>query len=403
MKIRLAISYLLAIIFLCLPVVSWAASVTLRWQANSEPDIAGYNIYYGTQSRAYSTPIPVGNVTRYTVNDLKDGKKYYFCISAIDTSGNESGFSAEISTTIAASQNEDSSDPTGVTVRANVSSPQVVGSTVTFTATAMGGSGSYEYRFYESNSSTNGQWLMVRDYSSNPSYSWNSTGKEGTGHIGVWARNQGGQSYVYGYADFTIQEAAKLTGVTLQADSPSPQIVGQAITFTALPKGGTGSTEYRFYEYGPHTDNQWVMVRDYSTNASFTWNSAGKVGKSKIGVWARNVGSSKPMYGSISYRINDLPKPTSVTVKSGSSYSNWSGATVNFTANAQGGTGTYEYCFWEYNASTGYKWEMVRDFSSSNSYSWSSTGKPGKTYIGVWARSAGGQGYVYSYATYTNN
>ncbi len=104
MKIRLSISYLLVFIFLCLPVVSWAASVTLRWQANSEPDIAGYNLYYGTASRSYGPPMPTGNTTSYTVDNLVEGQTYYFALTALDTSGNESGYSSEITANATSSE-----------------------------------------------------------------------------------------------------------------------------------------------------------------------------------------------------------------------------------------------------------------------------------------------------------
>jgi len=379
---------------------AFAASVTLRWQANNEPDIAGYRVYYGTRTRTYGLPISIGNVTSYTIGNLNDGVTYYFSISALDTAGNESGFSSEISTTTSTAPSPQAPDPKSVALSTNMSSPQVSGTTINFTASAQGGSGSYEYRFYEYNASTNKQWVQVRDFATNPSYSWNSSGKVGTGYIGVWARNAGGQNFVYGFTSFTIQAVAKLSGVTIQASVPSPQVVGNAITFTASPKGGTGSTEYRFYEYNAYTNKKWVIVRDYSTNPSFTWNSAGKIGTTQIGVWARSVGSQQPVYGSANYSIQDIPKPTNVAISPNISSPRQEGTNISFTAIAQGGTGSYEYRFYEYNASTGNQWQMVRDFSSRSSFTWNSTGKPGRTYIGVWARSAGGQGYVYSYSAY---
>ena len=51
-----------------------AAQVDLIWEPNTESDLAGYRIHYGTASRAYSVHIDVGQVTRYTVPDtLKYG------------------------------------------------------------------------------------------------------------------------------------------------------------------------------------------------------------------------------------------------------------------------------------------------------------------------------------------
>jgi hypothetical protein len=40
-----------------------AGQATLRWDANTEPELAGYKLYYGTAPGAYGTPVSVGNVT----------------------------------------------------------------------------------------------------------------------------------------------------------------------------------------------------------------------------------------------------------------------------------------------------------------------------------------------------
>ncbi len=53
-----------------------AAQVDLIWEPNTESDLAGYRIHYGTASRTYSVHIDVGHVTRYTVPDLMDGVVY---------------------------------------------------------------------------------------------------------------------------------------------------------------------------------------------------------------------------------------------------------------------------------------------------------------------------------------
>ncbi len=89
-----------------------AGSVTLEWDANTEADLAGYRIYYGTSSRQYSAQIDVGLKTQFEVSGLDDGQKYYFAVTAYDQSGNESGYSDEVSTTIGDSKNPpDPTDP----------------------------------------------------------------------------------------------------------------------------------------------------------------------------------------------------------------------------------------------------------------------------------------------------
>jgi hypothetical protein len=51
--------------------------VILSWNPNTEPDLGGYKIYYGTKSRKYETPIDVGNSTVYTLSGLEKGIKYF--------------------------------------------------------------------------------------------------------------------------------------------------------------------------------------------------------------------------------------------------------------------------------------------------------------------------------------
>lgn len=71
-------------------------SVTLAWDANSESNLAGYKLYYGTSSGSYSTCIDVGNRTSYTVNGLDPLLTYYFALTAYNTEGQESGYSGEV-------------------------------------------------------------------------------------------------------------------------------------------------------------------------------------------------------------------------------------------------------------------------------------------------------------------
>ncbi|MBZ5499715.1 MAG: fibronectin type III domain-containing protein [Acidobacteriia bacterium] len=78
-----------------------AADVTLAWDPNSETDLAGYKVYYGTSPRTYGAPISLGKQTTFTVTGLSLGT-YYFAVTAYNTAGLESGFSNEVSTTITA-------------------------------------------------------------------------------------------------------------------------------------------------------------------------------------------------------------------------------------------------------------------------------------------------------------
>lgn len=81
---------------LMLPSAAAAASLTVTWYPNSEPDLAGYKIYYGTASRQYGPPITVdAATTSYQITGLAPSTTYYVALTAFNLAGFESGFSEE--------------------------------------------------------------------------------------------------------------------------------------------------------------------------------------------------------------------------------------------------------------------------------------------------------------------
>ncbi|MEZ5559896.1 MAG: fibronectin type III domain-containing protein [Pseudomonadales bacterium] len=77
--------------------------MTLAWQAPTEnvdgsplTDLAGYRVYYGEQSRAYTDTVDVSdNAATSTSLTLVSGS-YYFAMTALDSVGNESAYSNEV-------------------------------------------------------------------------------------------------------------------------------------------------------------------------------------------------------------------------------------------------------------------------------------------------------------------
>src|SRR3989441_5260872 len=111
------------------PALSSAAQVTLAWDPNTETDLAGYKLYYGTSSGSYPSSVDVGNLTSYTLSGLLEGRTYYFTATAYDLNVNESGFSNEVSKAIA-----DVTPPT-VSITAPAAGATISG-TVTVSASA---------------------------------------------------------------------------------------------------------------------------------------------------------------------------------------------------------------------------------------------------------------------------
>jgi hypothetical protein len=80
---------------------SKAGSALLTWNANSESDLSSYKIYYDTVSHSGTCPggyanslsVPKTAYTGYWFDSLTVGQNYYFQVTAIDTSNNESACS----------------------------------------------------------------------------------------------------------------------------------------------------------------------------------------------------------------------------------------------------------------------------------------------------------------------
>jgi hypothetical protein len=73
-----------------------AAHLDLAWSPNDEPDLGGYRVYYGLESRDYVGFVDVGRTTSCRLDDLMEDVPYYIALTAYDTAGNESGLSQEV-------------------------------------------------------------------------------------------------------------------------------------------------------------------------------------------------------------------------------------------------------------------------------------------------------------------
>lgn len=78
--------------------LSWGASSS-NVDGTSMNDLAGYRVYYGTSSGNYTNSVDIGIANSVVIDNLTPGSVYYFVITAYDSSGNESGYSAEVSKT----------------------------------------------------------------------------------------------------------------------------------------------------------------------------------------------------------------------------------------------------------------------------------------------------------------
>ncbi|MBN1788387.1 MAG: hypothetical protein JW806_08330 [Sedimentisphaerales bacterium] len=82
-----------------LAAISSESIISLDWDDNSEPDLAGYNVYRSETSGTGYVQINSTLVTNsdYIDNIISNGVTYYYVVSAVDTALNESDDSTEVS------------------------------------------------------------------------------------------------------------------------------------------------------------------------------------------------------------------------------------------------------------------------------------------------------------------
>jgi hypothetical protein len=87
---------LVAVLVLALAGLVRGQTVTLAWDASASGGVAGYRVYYGTNSRAYFCVTNAGLVLTQAVV-LPHRGRWFFAATAYDTNGLESDFSSEVS------------------------------------------------------------------------------------------------------------------------------------------------------------------------------------------------------------------------------------------------------------------------------------------------------------------
>jgi Viral BACON domain len=84
-----------ALVALCFTAPAFARSVTIAWDANTESDLAGYVVRYGTAPGNYTVAIDVGNRTDFALT-LDEFTTYYVAVEAYDVAGDHSPLSSEV-------------------------------------------------------------------------------------------------------------------------------------------------------------------------------------------------------------------------------------------------------------------------------------------------------------------
>jgi hypothetical protein len=195
---------------------------------------------------------------------------------------------------------------------ANLTAPQLVGTPITFTATATNGTAPYSYKWWVFDGVT---WTILQNWSASSTYTWTPTAANSAYRVAVWVRSANNTTDAYdnlqsnGSIAFPVNPASlavPLTLTSLTADLPSPQPAGSTITFTATAAGGTAPYHFKWFVFD---GKSWIVMQDWSTSNTWIWTAPSPNRKGRVGVWVRSAGSTADAYdnpaanGSIEFDI----------------------------------------------------------------------------------------------------
>jgi len=298
-----------------------------------------------------------------------------------------------------------------VGIGANMTAPQPPGTTVTFTASPAGGTAPHQYKWwiYEDG------WKPVGGWTNANTFDWTSATPNPGGRVTVWVRSAGNtidQQEAAAAMDFVIADATgasapapsssvRAHAVAISANKTAPQPPGTAVTFSAVPAGGVGPHQYKWWIY----EDGWKPAGTWTTSSTFTWTPAAANAGGRVTVWARSAGNSADeqeaaaamdfvIAGTAAVTpppappVTAAPSPriSAVTIGANKVAPQPAGSTTTFTAIPTGGAAPYQYKWWAYN---GDAWIPMSNWTNSNTFAWTSATANAAGRVTVWARSAG--------------
>jgi hypothetical protein len=184
----------------------------------------------------------------------------------------------------------------------NLAPPRAPGTAITFTASSNGcTSPLYEFWLLP----PGGKWTVQQGgFNSTTTWNWNGAGVPGTYQVGVWVKAAGSPNAHDAYFIGTFQlVVATCTAVTIDASPASPQPPATPVTLTATPTRCTAPS-YQFWVLVPPS-TVWQKVGPPQSGTTYSWDTTGRSGAFRWGVWATQAGStnSYDTYGQTTFWV----------------------------------------------------------------------------------------------------
>ena len=280
--------------------------------------------------------------------------------------------------------------PLEVTLEADKSSPAPLATvgTVRWTASASGGSGSYDYQFWVRDLA--GNWAIAQAFGNGDTFDWIPSAA-GNWSVVVWAKNLGSPAQYEAYqgVGFQVLNEQPVTAVSLSANktSPAPLATVGTVRWTASASGGSGSYDYQFWVRD--LAGNWAIAQAFGNGDTFDWIPSA-AGNWSVVVWAKNLGSSAQYeaYQGVGFQVLNEQPVTAVSLSANktSPAPLATVGTVRWTASASGGSGSYDYQFWVRDLAG--NWAIAQAFGNGDTFDWIPSAA-GNWSVVVWAKNLG--------------
>ncbi|KAB0666916.1 hypothetical protein F6V25_03410 [Oryzomonas japonica] len=357
----------------------FASSIVLQWDADTDPSVTGYKVYYqadsatqpfqGTGATQGAAPLDVQSLTTATITGLDPAHAYYFAVAAYNASGVESSYSNVATVPELTPPTVSLSSPTASTT---------VSGTVSVNASASDNVGVTKVEFY-----VNGV-LKATDTATPYVYSWNTAGlASGSYTLQAKAYDAAGNVGQSGVVSVTVA-GSDTTAPTVSVTSPATgSVVSGTVTIAATASDNVGVSRVEFYENGA------LLYAANTAPYSYSWNTTSIANGSytlsaKAYDASGNIGQSSNVSVTVNNVVADTTAPTVSSFSLPATATSLTVAISSFTASDNVGV-------------TGYQVTASSTAPSASASGWSSTAPTSFTFSAAgsktayaWAKDAAG-------------
>jgi hypothetical protein len=360
------------------PVGSWTASNQFTWRPAAADASARVSAWV---KRASST-----------ADGAEASAEQPFAITAVDAGGNPRWAS--------------------VTLSVNKTAPQPAASTIVFTATPTGGTGTVAYKWLVYNGAL---WQAVGGWTPSNQFSWTPTVSNAGYRVSVWVKR----------ADSALDEweatselpfaitagsgspppppppssstSTRVSSLTLSTNLQAPQPAGSTIVWTATPTGGNAALVYKWFVYDLGV---WKLVGSWTASNQLSWTPTRADASYRVSAWVKSAATAADEAEATSERPFAIsasssapapaPAPTGARVASLALTTNVpapqpAGSTIVWTATPTGGSTALVYKWFVYDLGV---WKPVGSWTASNQFNWTPTRADASYRVSAWVKSA---------------